>query len=148
MADATDMTLGVERDAETNALCLRVLFRQDAPNISLSKALISWYPTAEEISLLNEAFALIPNKAPVMESPQPSTPPDPPLQRTPETTGREQDEFPVEEAKKLKEGEERVLVQVDDKLIEEALQRRKQADHQRTNADAVVDRLTKKRKLL
>lgn len=49
-------SLAIEKDTETNTLLLQVLFPHGAPNVTLTKTAIAWYPTADELEFLNEAY--------------------------------------------------------------------------------------------
>jgi len=150
MADAEpSLSIGVEKDAQTKTLCLSVLFQLDASNITLSKTSIAWFPTAEELDLLHEAFALLPPASPAKET-TPSHPQHTPHLSEKDPSIREQAtdaEIRAAAAKKAVNDDDKVLVQVDDKLIDEAIQRRKADITSKNDANSVVDRLTKKRKL-
>lgn len=142
------LTLGIEKDAETNSFCIQVLFRHDAPNIELTKSTIAWYPTAEELQFLNEAFAMIEPVSPP-RAPEPLPPPEHHFSSEKDPTIRgpaTEEEIYAAAAKKTLADSDHVLVQVDDKLIEEALKRRKAEPSDKVDADSIVDRLTKKRK--
>jgi len=143
------LSLAVEKDAQTNALVLQVVFRPDASNIALTKSTIAWYPTAQELRFLSEAFALV-----CPPSPEPEQPPVPPqhhptIGKDPSIrdTATEEEIHAAVVAKKNAEEQDQVLVQVDDTLIDEALKRRKTNDTPpKTTEESLVDRLTRRKK--
>jgi hypothetical protein len=142
------ITLAVEKDAETNHIQLHVVFHHDANNIELTKATTTWAPTTEELEFLNEAFCLIP----VQHSTEPSQPKAKPEHHLTDDEDPSIRHSVTEEeihaavvSKKRGAEQDPVLVQVDEKIIEEVIQRRKPAETL-DKTETLVDRLTKKKK--
>ncbi len=139
------LSLGVEKDAQTNELVLQVIFRHDAVNIGVTKSAFTWYPTAEELQFLNEAFAMFkrPSEAAPAHEHHPTIGKDPSIR----DTATDEEIHAAVVAKKKEEDQDQVLVQVDDTLIDEAIKRRKSTDEPpKTTEESLVDRLTRKKK--
>ena len=140
-------SLAIEKDAETNALLLQVLFPHGAPNVTLTKTAVAWYPTAEELDFLNEAYAMIAPTLPVV--PTPNVKPEHHLTGEKDPSIRDsatEEEIHAAATKKTMAEQEQVFVQVDDKLIDEALKRRKSEGPVKVDEDSIVERITKKKK--
>lgn len=143
------LTLAVERDAETHQIFLQVVFHHDAENIALGKTTTTWSPTQEELEFLSEAFGLFSTARPQVQNEQ---------EGEDQSQKRDKDSFIRESvseeeitdavaAKKKETDEDHVLVQVDQKIIDEAIQRRRPgSENTGTNTETLVDRLTKKKK--
>jgi hypothetical protein len=146
------ITLAVEKDADTNAIQLHVVLRHDADNIELTKATTTWYPTREELQFLNEAFTLFTPRAPATtKSSKPKTAEEHHLsgEKDPsirESVTDEEIHSAVVSKKNNALEEDQVLVQVDEKIIDEAIQRRRTTESSAKNTDTLVDRLTSKKK--
>jgi hypothetical protein len=53
------VSLQLDKDQVTGELVLNIQFDKTAPNFSTDKGNISWYPTAEELDFVSEAFSAI-----------------------------------------------------------------------------------------
>jgi hypothetical protein len=154
------ITLQIQKDQESKALCLLVQFDKNAPNFSLEDEAITWYPTSDELGFIAEAFNLTggsSNQIKAMrnmqqndnttEPPNPSseirvaTPPD---DTVIEVTTDERSSYI-----KKKPTEDRIFVQADDKTIDEALKRKKGIDEEygiESSEKTLIDRMLKQKK--
>ncbi|HVQ00218.1 MAG TPA: hypothetical protein VMT57_01760 [Candidatus Thermoplasmatota archaeon] len=53
------VALQLDKDQESGELVLSIQFDKTAPNFFTEKGIISWYPTAEELDFVSEAFDTI-----------------------------------------------------------------------------------------
>ena len=140
-------SLAIEKDTETNTLLLQVLFPHGAPNVTLTKTAVAWYPTAEELEFLNEAYSIIATSQPAPLEPE--VEPEHHLNdgHDPSIRGTAtEEEIHAAATKKTMAEQEQVFVQVDEKLIDEALRRRKNDGPGKVDEASLVDRITKKKK--
>jgi hypothetical protein len=53
------VSLQLEKDVTSGALMIAIQFDRNAPNFFTNKNMISWCPTGEELSFINEAFEAV-----------------------------------------------------------------------------------------
>jgi len=159
------ITLQLQKDQESKALCLLVQFDKNAPNFSLEDGSLCWCPTSDELSFIAEAFSLVggsttqirpmqtvqhfdtPRKSAPME--QPNEPPEMHEPLPPEDTVIEIGAGDRASYVQKKPAEDRIFVQADDKTIDEALKRKKGLDEDygiESREKNLIDRMLKQKK--
>lgn len=53
------LSLQLDKDQVSGELILNIQFDKNAPNFSMDKGIISWYPTTQELDFVSEAFEAI-----------------------------------------------------------------------------------------
>ncbi len=159
------ITLQIQKDQESKALCILVQFDKNAPNFSLEEEAIIWRPTSDELGFIAEAFNLIggySNEVKAMGNMQQNdntrepTTIDPPYHSSEIRVAPPSDDTVIEVATdegssyiKKKPTEDRIFVQADDKTIDEALKRKKGIDEDygiESSEKTLIDRMLKQKK--
>lgn len=146
------VSLELQKDVETKALLLSVIFDRNASNFCMENETISWLPTSDELDFIKEAFELIGgNHVPLKEVEEPqeidnSTELDSTeyshrsseirIAPLPNNMTLELTENLKSSALKNKEEEERIFIQADERKIDEILKRKKIATKQQLDKDS------------
>lgn len=64
----------LEKEHQTGKLMINIYFDKNAPNFYYNNETISWYPTMDELSFINETFTLLNQHKPRPPTPQKTTP--------------------------------------------------------------------------
>ena len=65
--------LQLEKEQQTGKLMINIYFDKNAPNFYYNNETISWYPTMDELSFINETFTLLNQHKPHPPTPQKTT---------------------------------------------------------------------------
>jgi hypothetical protein len=162
--------LQIEKSQKSGNLLLNIHFDKDAPNFSEDKHSISWTPTLDEISFIEETFQMISNYKghinpysneirhetnPPLEKEEKSSPPvdstDEPQEFIPESNQEQPTEIEEQEPEENQEEQDKkIFVQANEETIDELIKKRSEDfdDGLIVEADekTIIDRVLKQKK--